>query len=120
VEVDQPEQADQRQDQRHHYRKVGHEGLIVRPATFEGVIGAAFNPIRHAGRDHARVLRRLTQSLAVLAGFARDQKQREAIARQAAAMDTACREAALDPLGRGEVEHSLEALRRALADVASD
>ena len=33
--------------------------LIVRPATFEAVIGAAFDPIRHAGRDHARVLRRL-------------------------------------------------------------
>ena len=89
--------------------------LIVRPATFEGVIGAAFNPIRHAGRDHARVLSRLAQALAVLVGFARDRMQLETIARQAAAMDEACREVALDPLGREEVENSLAALRRALA-----
>ena len=90
--------------------------LIVRPATFEAVMGAAFNPIRHAARDHARVLRRLAQSLAVLAGLARDQTQREAIARQAQAMDETCRKAALDPLGREEVEESLAALRRALAE----
>jgi len=90
--------------------------LIVRPATFEGVISAAFNPIRHAGRDHARVLRRLAESLAVLASFARDEAQRGTIARQAAATEDACRAAALDPLGRGEVEQSLEALRRALAE----
>ena len=94
--------------------------LIVRPATFEGVIGAVFNPIRQAGRDHARVLSRLAQALTVLAGFARDQKQRKAIARQAAAMDEACREVALDPLGREEVEDSLAALRRALVNSRQD
>jgi uncharacterized membrane protein len=90
--------------------------LIVRPATFEGVISAAFNPIRDAGRDHARVLRRLAEALAVLARFTRDESQRETVARQAAATEDACRAAALDPLGRGEVEQSLEALRRALAE----
>jgi uncharacterized membrane protein len=90
--------------------------LIVRPATFEGVISAAFNPIRHAGRDHARVLRRLAESLAVLAMFTRDQEQHETISRQAAATEAACRAAPLDPLGRGEVEQSLAALRQALAE----
>ena len=90
--------------------------LIVRPATFEGVISAAFNPIRHAGADHARVLRRLAESLAVLASFTRDREQRDTIARQAAATEAACRAAALDPLGRGEVEQSLAVLRQALAE----
>jgi len=90
--------------------------LIVRPATFEGVISAAFNPIRHAGRDHARVLRRLAESLAVLTTFTRNQEQREIIARQAAATEATCRAATLDPLARGEVEHSLTVLRKALAE----
>ena len=90
--------------------------LIVRPATFEGVISAAFNPIRHAGADHARVLRRLAESLAVLASFTRSREQRDTIARQAAATEAACRTAALDPLGRGEVEQSLAVLRQALAE----
>lgn len=94
--------------------------LIVRPATFEAVIGAAFNPIRHAGRDHARVLRRLATSLTVLAGFVRNHQQHEVVARQAEAMDAVCREAALDPLGRGEIEDELEELRRALDHVVRD
>jgi uncharacterized membrane protein len=90
--------------------------LIVRPATFEGVISAAFNPIRHAGAGHARVLRRLADSLAVLASFTRDREQRDTIARQAAATEAACRAAALDSLGREEVEQSLAVLRQALAE----
>jgi uncharacterized membrane protein len=90
--------------------------LIVRPATFEGVISAALNPIRHAGANHARVLRRLAESLAVLASLTRDEEQRDTIARQAAATETTCRAAALDPLGRGEVEQSLAVLRQALAE----
>jgi len=90
--------------------------LIVRPATFEGVISAAFNPIRHAGRDDARVLRRLAESFTVLTTFTRNQEQREIIARQAAATEATCRAAALDPLARGEVEQSLAVLRKALAE----
>ncbi len=44
--------------------------LIVRPAGFEEVIAAAFDPIREAGRNQAWILSRLAEVLAVLARFA--------------------------------------------------
>jgi len=94
--------------------------LIARPATFENVLGAAFNPIRHAGRDHASVLRRQAEMLTLLVGFARNDEQRAALAEQAAAAEAVCRAADLDPLGSKELEQRLAELRRALASVASE
>lgn len=89
--------------------------LIVRPADFAAVLGTAFNPVRHAGRDQAIVLRRLAEVAAVLAGFVAGRPQLEALERQAAALqDTAT--GPLEPLGRTEVDHALETLRRALAE----
>jgi uncharacterized membrane protein len=93
--------------------------LIVRPATFQNVLGAAFNPIRHAGRDHAQVLRRQVEMLALLVGFARTGEQRTALAEQAAAAEAVYHAANLDPVGSKELEERLAELRRSLASVPS-
>jgi len=90
--------------------------LIVKPAGFADVIAGAFDPIREAGRNQAWVLRRLAEVLALLAGFVRTPEQHSILARQAAVLDSVCREAPLDQASRARVDESLELLRRALAD----
>jgi uncharacterized membrane protein len=90
--------------------------LIIKPARFAEVIAAAFDPIREAGRNHAWILGRLAEVLAVLASFARSAGQHATLARQAAVLESVCRAAPLDDAGRERVGQSLEALRRALAE----
>ena len=89
--------------------------LIVKPAGFADVTAAAFDPIREAGRNQAWILRRLAEALATLAGFTRAEGQQAVLARQAAVLESVCREAPIDRAGRAQVEESLELLRRALA-----
>ena len=89
--------------------------LMVTPASFETVVGIAFNPIREAGRTNARVLRRLADVLTSLAAFARTPPQHAVVARQARALEAVCRAAGLDELRREAVDRSLHGLRAALA-----
>jgi uncharacterized membrane protein len=93
--------------------------LIVKPARFADVLGAAFDPIREAGARQAWILRRLAEVLALLAGFAHSADQRSALDHQAAALANLCRQAPLDAANRARVEHSLVGLRRALAAPAT-
>jgi uncharacterized membrane protein len=93
--------------------------LIVKPARFDDVLGAAFDPIREAGARQAWILRRLAEVLALLAGFAHSADQRSALDHQAAALENLCRQAPLDAANRARVEHSLVSLRRALAASAT-
>ena len=78
--------------------------LMVTPASFETVVGIAFNPIREAGRTNARVLRRLADVLTSLAAFARTPPQHAVVARQARALEAVCRAAGLDELRREAVD----------------
>jgi uncharacterized membrane protein len=94
--------------------------LIVTPASFEAVAFAAFNPIREAAASNARVLRRLAEVLASLAGFAGTGEQLDVLARQARALEEVCRAARFDDLRREEVDGALRMLCTALAEATPD
>ena len=94
--------------------------LIVTPASFEAVARAAFNPIREAAATNARVLRRLADVLATLAGFAVTAGQIDVLARQARVLEEVCRAAGFDDLRRQELEIALRAMRTALAAFERD
>lgn len=65
------------------YSAEGNLRVIAKPATFEGVVNAAFDQIRQDGSTNVAVTIRLLESLKTIAGRVRNSEQRHAILRQA-------------------------------------
>ena len=87
--------------------------VIVKPATFTGVLNAAFDQIRQHGRSSAAVTIRLLETLTVIAGHARDPEQRQAVLRQAAMVERAGREALPEENDRQDVQERYRVLLEA-------
>lgn len=88
--------------------------VIVKPATFAGVLNAAFDQIRQHGRPSAAVTIRLLETLTVIADHARDPEQRQAVLRQAAMVERAGRESLPEENDRQDVQERYRVLLEAV------
>lgn len=88
--------------------------VIVKPATYAGVLNAAFDQIRQHGRSSAAVTIRLLETLTVVAGHARDPEQRQAVLRQAAMVERAGRESLPEENDRQDVHERYRVLLEAV------
>jgi uncharacterized membrane protein len=57
----------------------GRPRLVARPQTFAEVLAAAFDPLRHHGREEPMVVARLFQALAAIGARALDEERRELV-----------------------------------------
>ncbi len=91
----------------YHYDRDDHLRLITRSISFARVVDAAFNQIRQNGRRMAAVTIRLLETIALVIGFTRNERQRQALLRQAAMIERGSQDLPEEEDRRDAREHYL-------------
>jgi uncharacterized membrane protein len=85
------------------YDAAGRLRLLIEPLTFDHIVGAAFNQIREYGRTSTAVTLHLLETIAVVGGCARTDKQRAVLLQHAVLVEAGSRDGIAEVTGRQAV-----------------
>ncbi|MFN8484172.1 MAG: DUF2254 domain-containing protein [Anaerolineae bacterium] len=94
----------------HYYDRDGKLRLILEPVTFEKLLSAAFDMLRHASCDNATVLLHMVEVVAVISQEAKEPEARQQLLRQVSLIQTESQAGELIEQDRQRIQHRCEAL----------
>ncbi len=94
----------------HYYDPAGQLRLMLEPATFDGLLNAAFDMLRHASCDNASVLLHMLDAVAAIGQEARTPAARQSLARHAGLIQAESQASHLIEDDRQLIERNSEAL----------